>query len=222
MNRKMLLTFLIVAAAGAAAGYLYARRGAGHAPETVAQSSESVLSAAHRGAGGRGAASPAVVHAGGKLITVKAGDSIQAAIATAQPGDTVQLLPGTYRETVYIDKDDITLIGVIRGGEWPTLDGEGKRNDAVLYSGNGVRVENLRIENFKGNAIMGQAGNNFVIRHNWIANAGVYGIFPEFAQNGLIEYNILTGIEVHVHGVGVHPGRRDLCRHVRLHPRRTQ
>ena len=47
MNRKMLLTFLIVAAAGAAAGYLYARRGAGHAPETVAQSSESVLSAAY-------------------------------------------------------------------------------------------------------------------------------------------------------------------------------
>ena len=85
INRR---TFLLSSVAAAAAGYLYARRGTGRAPETVAQSSESVLSAAHRGAAGRGAASPEVVHAGGKVITVKAGDSIQAAIAAAQPGDT--------------------------------------------------------------------------------------------------------------------------------------
>jgi parallel beta-helix repeat protein len=104
-------------------------------------------------------------------------------------------MPGTYSETVYIDKDNIALVGVIHGGDWPTLDGQGKRNDAVLYSGNGIRVENLKITNYKGNAIMGQAGNNFVVRHNWIVNSGVYGIFPEFAQNGLIEYNTLTGIE---------------------------
>jgi parallel beta-helix repeat protein len=104
-------------------------------------------------------------------------------------------MPGTYRETVYIDKDDIAIVGVIRGDAWPTLEGEGKRNDAVLYSGNGVRVENLKIKSFKGNGIMGQSGNNFVIRHNWILNAGVYGIFPELGQNGLVEQNILTGIE---------------------------
>jgi cytochrome c551/c552/nitrous oxidase accessory protein NosD len=42
---------------------------------------------------------------------------------------------------------------------------------------------------------MGQSGNNFVIRHNWIVDTGVYGIFPEFAQNGLIEYNVVSGIE---------------------------
>lgn len=65
----------------------------------------------------------------------------------------------------------------------------------MLYSGNGIRIENLKITHYKGNAIMGQAGNNFVVRHNWIVNSGVYGIFPEFAQNGLIEYNTLTGIE---------------------------
>ena len=42
---------------------------------------------------------------------------------------------------------------------------------------------------------MGQAGNNFVLRHNWIIDAGVYGIFPQFGKNGLISHNILTGIE---------------------------
>lgn len=131
----------------------------------------------------------------GKVITVKDGDSIQAAVAQAQPGDTVQVFPGTYKETVYIDKDGIALIGVIENGAWPILEGEGTRNDAILYSGNNTRIENFKITHYKGNGVMGQAGNNFVIRHNWVVDTGVYGIFPEFGQNGLIEYNILTGIE---------------------------
>ena len=42
---------------------------------------------------------------------------------------------------------------------------------------------------------MGQAGNNFENRNNWLIDAGVYGIFPQFGKNGLLEYNILTGIE---------------------------
>ncbi len=194
MNQKSLITIVLVAVVAAAAGHLSARRGAAPSPD-AAQSANSELAAAHRAAGGPSAASFEAASSQGKVITVKPGDSIQSAVAAAQPGDTVQVLPGTYHETVYIDKDNIALVGVIHGSDWPTLDGEGKRNDAVLYSGNGIRVENLKIVSFKGNAIMGQAGNNFVIRHNWIANAGVYGIFPEFAQNGLIEYNVLTGIE---------------------------
>ena len=195
MNKKALVTLVVVAVIAAASGYLYARRTVVQAPATAARSADAELAAAHRAPG---TSTKAVLDTGrpaGGVIAVKAGESIQSAVARAQPGDTVQVLPGTYHETVYIDKDNIALVGVIHGADWPTLDGEGKRNDAVLYSGNGIRVENLKITNFKGNGIMGQAGNNFVIRHNWIANAGVYGIFPEFAQNGLIEYNILTGIQ---------------------------
>ena len=41
---------------------------------------------------------------------------------------------------------------------------------------------------------MGQAGNNYVIRNNWIVDTGVYGIFPQFGKNGVVERNILTGI----------------------------
>ena len=195
MNKKTLTSLLIVAALAAAAGFLYARRTVVQGPATAARSAAAELATAHRPAGSRAQASLGAGHTTGNVVSVRPGDSIQEAVARARPGDTIQVLPGTYRETVYIDKDDVALVGVIQGGEWPTLDGEGKRNDAVLYSGNGIRVENLKIVNFKGNAIMGQAGNNFVIRHNWIANSGVYGIFPEFAQNGLIEYNTLTGIE---------------------------
>ena len=42
---------------------------------------------------------------------------------------------------------------------------------------------------------MGQSGNNFSIRNNWVIDTGLYGIFPEFGHNGLIENNILSGIE---------------------------
>ena len=138
-----------------------------------------------------------VVHtpASGSIIDVRNGEFIQEAVAQAQPGDLIRVYPGTYKETVYIDKENISLQGVILEGKWPTLDGEKELNDAFLYSGNGILIENFKIINYKGNGVMGQAGNNFVIRNNWVIDAGVYGIFPEFGKNGLIEYNVLTGIE---------------------------
>jgi parallel beta-helix repeat protein len=189
------MLIVVVALAAAGLGWFVAQRqGQASSGPDLGASANATLAAARGGAGGPVGASLEAARQG-KVWVVKEGESIQAAIDKAQAGDTVEVLPGTYRETTYIDKDDITLLGVIRGAAWPTLDGEGKRNDAVLYSGNGIRVENLKVIGFKGNAIMGQAGNNFVIRHNWIANTGVYGIFPELGQNGLVEYNILTGIE---------------------------
>ncbi len=132
---------------------------------------------------------------GAAEIVVKSGQAIQDAVTRAKAGDTILVEPGIYKETVYIDKNNITLRGVIRASQWPTLEGEKIRNDAVLYSGSGITVENLKIVNYKGNGIMGQAGNNFVIRNNWIIDAGIYGIFPEFGKNGLIEHNVLSGIE---------------------------
>ena len=195
MNKKTLLSAVLLAVLAAGAGYLYARRTVIATAGAPVESTAASLAAARGKAGARPGYLPEAGKATGHVWVVKPDESIQAVVAKAEPGDTIQVLPGTYHQTVYIDKDDIALVGVIHGSDWPTFDGEGKRNDAVLYSGNGVRVENLHIVNYKGNAIMGQAGNNFVIRHNRIANSGVYGIFPEFAKNGLIEYNDLVGIE---------------------------
>jgi parallel beta-helix repeat protein len=84
---------------------------------------------------------------------------------------------------------------VIEQGNYPVLEGEGVRNDAVLYSGNGVTIENLYITRYKGNAIMGQAGNNYIIRNNVIVDTGVYGIFPQLGKNGIVSHNVISGIE---------------------------
>lgn len=131
----------------------------------------------------------------GELIIVKDGESIQDAVKKASPGAVIKVMPGTYKETVYIDKDNITLSGVIEQGRYPVLEGEGIRNDAVLYSGNGVTVENLYITHYKGNGVMGQAGNNFIIRNNVVVDTGVYGIFPQLGKNGIVSHNVVSGIE---------------------------
>ena len=130
----------------------------------------------------------------GTIHIVNPGDSIQSVVETAQPGDTIQVLPGTYSETVYIDKDNIHLIGVIDQGARAILDGLGILNDAILYSGNNIVIENFHIKKYKGNGIMGQAGNNFEIRNNLIVDTGIYGIFPQLGINGLVEHNVVSGI----------------------------
>ena len=129
------------------------------------------------------------------VVVVNEGESIQAAVKAAQPGTTIRVMPGTYSETVYIDKDGIRLVGVIDEGRRATLDGQGKLNDAILYSGNNVVVENFKITGYKGNGIMSQAGNNWEIRNNLIIDTGVYGIFPQLGQNGVVEHNVISGIE---------------------------
>ena len=196
MSKTGMTVGLIVVFVVAAMGFTIAHQqsasvGAGDTPSVEATLAGMRSTAADKS----GASLLAATASAGKIIVVKPGSLIQDAVNQARPGDTVQVLPGTYSETVYIDKDNIALIGVIKDGVWPVLDGGGKLNDAVLYSGNGIRIENLKIVKYKGNAIMGQAGNNFVIRHNWIIDTGVYGIFPQLGQNGLIEYNVLSGIE---------------------------
>ncbi|GAA5134142.1 parallel beta-helix domain-containing protein [Thalassotalea piscium] len=131
----------------------------------------------------------------GQVHVVNDGETIMDAVIAAKPGDTIQVMPGTYHETVYVDKDDIRIIGVIKEGKRPTLDGEGILNDAFLYSGNNFVIENFVITKYKGNGIMGQAGNNFEIRNNIIVDTGVYGIFPQLGKNGIVEFNIISGIE---------------------------
>ncbi|WOJ91928.1 parallel beta-helix domain-containing protein [Congregibacter variabilis] len=129
------------------------------------------------------------------VVTVKDGESIQEAVIAADPGTTIHVMPGTYSETVYIDKDGIRLIGIVQGSERATLDGEGTLNDAILFSGNNIVVEGFLITKYKGNAIMSQAGNNFEIRDNIIVDTGVYGIFPQLGTNGVVEHNVVSGIE---------------------------
>lgn len=128
-------------------------------------------------------------------LTVKPGELIQAAVARAVPGDRIEVLPGTYRETVYIDKDRIELHGIVQGGTWPVLDGESTRNDGILVSGHGVSIERMWVRRYKGNGIMTQGANNYRIVHNVVEGPCFYAIFPQFGKNGLVAYNVAYASE---------------------------
>ena len=67
----------------------------------------------------------------GKVHQVKPGMLIMDAVKAANPGDVIQVWPGDYIETVYIDKDSIRLSGVIIDGKRPRLFGEERLNDAI-------------------------------------------------------------------------------------------
>jgi hypothetical protein len=54
---------------------------------------------------------PRVVKTGPSDWKVRRGGSIQAAVDAAQRGDTITIAPGTYRESVIITKNDITILG---------------------------------------------------------------------------------------------------------------
>jgi parallel beta-helix repeat protein len=125
-------------------------------------------------------------------LVVKPGESIQAAVARASPGDTVQVLPGTYRETVFIDKNDIRLQGVVEDGHWAVMDGESRLNDGILASGHGVIIERMWVRRYKGNGIMTQGANNYQIIDNVVEGPCFYAIFPQFGKNGLVARNLVT------------------------------
>ena len=139
-------------------------------------------------------------------LAVKSGESIQAAVARAAAGDRIEIHPGTYHETVYIDKDGIELEGVVEAGKWPVLDGESTLNDGILVSGHGVTIERMWVRRYKGNGIMSQGANNYRILRNVVEGPCFYAIFPQFGKNGLVAYNIVYGSDDAAIYVGMSDG----------------
>jgi len=141
-----------------------------------------------------------------KVLTVKSGSSIQAVIKQIKDGDTVLVEPGYYHESIYIDKENITLRGLIKDGKYAHLDGKSLLNDGIIASGHQVVIDSFKVTGYKGNGIMTQGANNFKIINNVVEGA-FYGIFPQFGKNGLVKGNTVTGAE----DAGIYVG---MCDHI--------
>jgi cytochrome c peroxidase len=128
-----------------------------------------------------------------RTITVRAGASIQAAVDQARPGDTIEVEPGTYKESVLVDVDRITLRGLVKDGRRAILDGEGERTDAVIASGHGFTIEGLGLRNYTSNGITVQGATGVVFRDLVVDNTGLYGVYPVECRDVRVEHVVVTG-----------------------------
>lgn len=135
-----------------------------------------------------------------RIITVKAGESIQAAVDSALPYDVVMIEPGVYRESVYVDMPNITIKGIVRGEERAWLDGENWRSDGFNTTGNQFIIEGLGFRGYIGNAILTTGAQGVIYRDLIIEGTyggdynTIYGIYPVECTDVLIEKNVVTGI----------------------------
>ncbi|MGD9723989.1 MAG: parallel beta-helix domain-containing protein [Pirellulales bacterium] len=125
---------------------------------------------------------------------VRPGQTIQSAVDRCRPGDRVEIEPGVYRESVVVDTDGITLAGLERAGERPTLDGGGTLADAVQGSASDLTVEGLAIRNYVGNGIMVNKAQRVTFRNLVIANSGLYGVYPVECTGVMVEGCTVSGI----------------------------
>lgn len=148
-----------------------------------------LVSIAAAAAAGLGAAAPAVPAAAAVGHVVAPGQSIQAAVDAARPGDTIVVRPGTYRESVLITKPGLTLRGYgDRTVIMPAAD-RAKPDNACARAGNGicvqgradatvdgVSVRSLRVTGFARSGVWASWTDRLDVRAVTADANGVWGI----------------------------------------------
>lgn len=128
-----------------------------------------------------------------QTITVKAGESIQAAVDRARPGDIIEVMPGVYKEEVKIDLDNITLRGVkttIAMDAQAMVDAAWTGNTRLVVQQNAS--PNGKAESVLGPILDGEGklsdgvlatGSNFVIENFHLRNYIANGVVAQHARN---------------------------------------
>jgi parallel beta-helix repeat protein len=129
------------------------------------------------------------------VLRVNPGESIQAALDRSIPGDTIEIRPGSYNETLLVDVNNITIRGLKEGDRRPILDGQNKLTDAVITSSHNFTVENLVVKDYVNNGITVHGGQNATFRDLEVHNAGLYGVYPVECKGVLVERVLATGIK---------------------------
>ncbi len=145
---------------------------------------------------------------------VHPGDSIQAAVDAAAPGDTIVVKRGVYHQNVVIQKDGIALRGDGHPTIKPPASGAGlcdapdeaigicvvpadidPTTGAFTNRVKNVKITGLRIVGFQGNGIFAFGSENLVVEHvDAVDNTG-YGIARFDGIGGRIRHSSATGSE---------------------------
>jgi len=143
-------------------------------------------------------------------ITVNPGDSIQAAVDAASPGDTVKVMPGDYTEpalsgpAVRITKS-IKLLAKSKlkdNVRVRILAGPGQSDGILVEPANpgdpdivGLKIQGFTVEGFPGNGIWLKHVQKFTIQGNESVNNLENGIWPTLSANGNVKKNVSYGAQ---------------------------
>jgi parallel beta-helix repeat protein len=165
-------------------------------------------------------------------IKVEFGQSIQAAVDAASPGDRIVVQPGIYREpgrycptdatkvcAVVVARDDISLIAEPRPGRPVVLESMGSQHNGITFARpgsntaqclhdptrhiRGAKVSGFVVRNFDGSGIFMACVDGWTISSNTAADNKLYGIFPVLSSGGWINRNVATG----AHDTGIYIGQ---------------
>lgn len=131
--------------------------------------------------------------ASGAVLQVQAGQSIAAAIAAAQSGDTVQVAQGQYREHLVIDKP-LTLQGIGR----PTISA-GNTGDVIRVHASDVTIKGLIVRDSgedltaQNAGIYIQPGSDRATIQDCDLIHNLFGVWLEKSADSRIERNVITG-----------------------------
>jgi len=151
--------------------------------------------------------------------TVSPGESIQAAIDAASPGDTILVEPGVYQETgntqfgLRIATDNLRLIGKVRKGQGDAgkvrLIAYGTQRTGIYAAPaacgpsvpvggcpeqlQGFEIRGFTVEDFPLNGIQTRFVKDFrIIRNESVRNLE-NGIYPTISAHGLVQENVSYG-----------------------------
>jgi pectin methylesterase-like acyl-CoA thioesterase len=155
------------------------------------------------GAGGAARAAPRTLVVDNDLALaddIVVTSSIQAAVDSASPGDTVIVPPGRYHDSVRITKSGIT----IRGSRGSVLDASGFNVGIRAAAGLGgpgcpsptlsdIAIDGLRIENASFTGVLVRGVDGFAVRGGFYTDNDEYAILPICSQNGTIDSNEVGG-----------------------------
>jgi hypothetical protein len=164
-----------------------------------------------------------------RTIVVHPGQSIQAAVDRARPGDTVLLKPGVYHQSVQIRTDGITLrgSGAFAGGtlllppkSFPkTLCNQGfgptgvcvlakslnPKTGVVFTPVRNDTVTGLRVRGFPGNGVFGYGTDGLAVTRVIAVDNGGYGISRFVSTRTLFAHDVAIGSDEAGFDVGDSP-----------------
>jgi parallel beta-helix repeat protein len=167
-------------------------------------------------------AEPLSLAPGARILTVRPGESIQAAVDRAAPGDAVVVLPGTYREAgrpcptkpsatcaVVVHTAGLALVGWPRLGQPVVLENAGGQDQGIAVAPAGAdgatcvgdpagrlqgsRVQGFTVRGFDGEGIFLFCVEGFALLGNATHDNREYGLFPSHTVGGRVVGNVATG-----------------------------